>query len=134
MEEEQNILRLPELENDLDSENKFEANYEFSDNNEDVNNVDDLVVHEVMQTFARNDSFGIPRMMRALNLDAMNAPIFLEYTTIGFATPKDAEFVIGMTFTSRKSVISAIKKYTFTRGVDYMVHESEPLTFYTKCM
>ncbi|MED6213506.1 hypothetical protein PIB30_094064 [Stylosanthes scabra] len=35
MEEEQNILRLLELENNLHSEDEFEANYEFSDDNED---------------------------------------------------------------------------------------------------
>ncbi|MED6161170.1 hypothetical protein PIB30_058231 [Stylosanthes scabra] len=34
-EEEQNILGLPELENDIDIEDEFEANYELSDDNED---------------------------------------------------------------------------------------------------
>ncbi|MED6221700.1 hypothetical protein PIB30_057359 [Stylosanthes scabra] len=58
-EEQQNILGLPELENNIDSEDEFEANYELSDNNDDGDNVDDPVVHEAMQTFVRNDSFGI---------------------------------------------------------------------------
>ncbi|XP_020973276.1 uncharacterized protein LOC107633937 [Arachis ipaensis] len=38
-----------------------------------------------------------------------------------------------MKFGSRESVISAIKSYTISRGVDYTVYESEPQTFYTKC-
>ncbi|MED6171582.1 hypothetical protein PIB30_042034 [Stylosanthes scabra] len=87
MEEEQNILGLSGLENDLDTEDEFEKNYEFSDDNEDGDNVDDPFVHEVMQTFIRNDSFGIPSMMRALNLDAMNPRAFPEYATIGVAAP-----------------------------------------------
>ncbi|MED6213505.1 hypothetical protein PIB30_094063 [Stylosanthes scabra] len=85
-----------------------------------------------MQTYVRHDSFGISAMMRALNLDVMNKPVFPEYATIGVAAPEDGEFVIRMTFTSRESLISTIKKYTIPRGVDYTVHESEPLTFYAK--
>ncbi|RYR02197.1 hypothetical protein Ahy_B06g081016 isoform C [Arachis hypogaea] len=38
-----------------------------------------------------------------------------------------------MEFRSRESVISAIKSYTISRGVDYTVYESEPQTFYAKC-
>ncbi|XP_025664990.1 uncharacterized protein [Arachis hypogaea] len=38
-----------------------------------------------------------------------------------------------MKFGSRESVMSAIKSYTISRGVDYTVYESEPQTFYAKC-
>ncbi|XP_052107438.1 uncharacterized protein LOC127740494 [Arachis duranensis] len=46
---------------------------------------------------------------------------------------EDGEFSVGMEFGSRESVISAIKSYTISRGVDYTVYESEPQTFYAKC-
>ncbi|RYQ94611.1 hypothetical protein Ahy_B08g089548 [Arachis hypogaea] len=39
-----------------------------------------------------------------------------------------------MKFSSRKAVIKAMKDYTIRRGVDYRVHESEPTTFYAKCI
>ncbi|MED6160399.1 hypothetical protein PIB30_051176 [Stylosanthes scabra] len=70
------------LENDVDIEDEFKANYELSDDNEDGDNVDNPVLHEAMRTFIRNDSFGIPSMMRDLSLDAMNLPPFPEYVTI----------------------------------------------------
>ncbi|RYR17872.1 hypothetical protein Ahy_B03g062541 [Arachis hypogaea] len=38
-----------------------------------------------------------------------------------------------MEYSSRKSVIAAIQSYTISRGVDYVVYESEPQTFYAKC-
>nr|XP_025685572.1 uncharacterized protein LOC112786407 [Arachis hypogaea] len=38
-----------------------------------------------------------------------------------------------MEFSSRESVIAAIKDYAIRRGIDYRVYESEPQTFYAKC-
>ncbi|RYR46836.1 hypothetical protein Ahy_A07g032677 [Arachis hypogaea] len=38
-----------------------------------------------------------------------------------------------MEYSSRKSVVEAIRSYTITRGVAYDVYESEPQTFYAKC-
>ncbi|RYR70234.1 hypothetical protein Ahy_A03g016740 [Arachis hypogaea] len=70
--------------------------------------------------------------MRNLDLDAMNAPKFLEYTNIGVADPEDGEFKIGMEYSSRKSIVATIINYTISRGVDYNVYESEPLMFYAK--
>ena len=51
----------------------------------------------------------------------------------GNVAAEDGEFSVGMEFGSRESVISAIKSYTISRGVDYTVYESEPQTFYAKC-
>ncbi|RYR34484.1 hypothetical protein Ahy_A10g049414 isoform B [Arachis hypogaea] len=48
----------------------------------------------------------------------------------GNVVAKDSEFSIGMEFGSKESVISAIKSYTISRGVDYTVYKSEPQTFY----
>ncbi|RYQ96669.1 hypothetical protein Ahy_B08g092514 [Arachis hypogaea] len=75
----------------------------------------------------------VPPFMRELDFDAMHAPEFLEYANIGIADPEDGEFRIGMEYSSRKSVVAAIRSYTISRGVDYDVYESEPQTFYTKC-
>ncbi|RYR56994.1 hypothetical protein Ahy_A05g022736 [Arachis hypogaea] len=66
--------------------------------------------------------------MHALNLDAMNAPKLLEYVN------SDGEFVVGMEFSYEETIIAAIKDYTIRRGVDYMVCESKPTTFYAKCV
>ncbi|KAL4275116.1 hypothetical protein AHAS_Ahas20G0075000 [Arachis hypogaea] len=41
-----------------------------------------------------------------LDLDAMNAPKFPEYPNIGVADPEDGEFMIGMEYSSRKSVVA----------------------------
>ncbi|XP_025704076.1 uncharacterized protein [Arachis hypogaea] len=75
----------------------------------------------------------MPFFMRELDLDAMHAPEFPEYSNIGVANPEDGEFRIGMEYSSRKSVVAAIRSYTIARGVDYDVYESEPKTFYAKC-
>ncbi|RYR11961.1 hypothetical protein Ahy_B04g069469 [Arachis hypogaea] len=75
----------------------------------------------------------VPPFMRELDLDAMHALEFLEYSNIGIADPEDGEFRIGMEYSSRKSVVTAIRSYIIARGVDYDVYESEPQTFYAKC-
>ncbi|RYR67765.1 hypothetical protein Ahy_A03g014173 [Arachis hypogaea] len=72
--------------------------------------------------------------MRVLDLAALNAPEFLEYVTADPPIVADGEFVIGMEFSSREVVVAAIKDYTIHRGVDYRVYESEPTTFYAKCV
>ncbi|XP_020997314.1 uncharacterized protein LOC107485630 [Arachis duranensis] len=46
---------------------------------------------------------------------------------------EDDEFSVRIEFDSRELVISAIKSYTISRGVDYTVYESKPQTFYVKC-
>ncbi|RYR25004.1 hypothetical protein Ahy_B02g058638 [Arachis hypogaea] len=51
----------------------------------------------------------------------------------GNVAAEDGEFRVGMEFGSRESVISAIKSYTISRGVDYTVYESELQIFYAKC-
>ncbi|RYR41725.1 hypothetical protein Ahy_A08g038137 [Arachis hypogaea] len=50
----------------------------------------------------------------------------------GVADPKDSEFRIRLEYSSRKSVVTAIRSYTIIRGVDYNVYESELQTFYAK--
>ncbi|XP_025685424.1 uncharacterized protein [Arachis hypogaea] len=64
----------------------------------------------------------------------MNAPEFPEYINSNPVVVSDGEFVVGMEFSSRETVIAAIKDYTIRRGVDYRVRESEPTTFYAKCV
>ncbi|RYR08401.1 hypothetical protein Ahy_B05g076073 [Arachis hypogaea] len=95
-----NIDELGELdwgEDNNDSEEEFEANYEVDDEKDD------------------GDLAGNPA--------AQN-----EAHTIVKATlrQKMLSLVFGMEFGSRDSVISAIKSYTISRGVDYTVYESEP--------
>ncbi|XP_057720415.1 uncharacterized protein LOC130934910 [Arachis stenosperma] len=116
-----------------DSEEDFEATYEAGDEEQDGDvgvetAADNVVVHP-----SSSQPMNVPPFMRELDLDAMHAPEFPEYSNIGVANPEDGEFRIGMEYSSRKSVAAAIRSYTIARGVDYDVYESEPQTFYAKC-
>ncbi|RYQ83524.1 hypothetical protein Ahy_B10g102234 [Arachis hypogaea] len=116
-----------------DSEGDFETTYEAGDEDEDGDvgveaEVENVVVHPAV-----NQPMNVPSFMRNLDLDAMNAPEFLEYANIGVADLEDGKFMIGMEYSSRNSVVAAIRSYIISRGVDYNVYESEPLTFYAKC-
>ncbi|XP_052107437.1 uncharacterized protein LOC127740493 [Arachis duranensis] len=136
--EEVNVDELGDIdweEDNNDSEEEFEANYEVDDENDD----EDLAGNPAMQNEANavvsQHPFGVPSFMRTLDLEAMHAPEFPEYANMGEGNVamEDGEFSVGMEFGSRESVISAIKSYTISRGVDYTVYESEPQTFYAKC-
>ncbi|XP_057739780.1 uncharacterized protein LOC130956830 [Arachis stenosperma] len=141
-------VEADEIENDLDieddraamyegmnSDNKedFEATYEASDEDEDGDVGVEAEVKNVVVHPAVSQPMNVPPFMRNLDLDVMNAPEFSEYANIGVADPEDGEFRIGMEYSSRKSVVTTIRSYTISRGVDYNVYESEPLTFYAKC-
>ncbi|RYR62261.1 hypothetical protein Ahy_A04g019697 [Arachis hypogaea] len=73
--------------------------------------------------------------MRTLDHAAMHAPEFYEYANMGEGNfmAEDDEFSIEIEFGSRESVISTIRSYIISRGVDYTVYELEPQTFYAKC-
>ncbi|RYQ98726.1 hypothetical protein Ahy_B07g086487 isoform C [Arachis hypogaea] len=114
-----------------DSEEEYEGNYDFVDPNADEEQEDCTIesdIEDVANALAREHPFEEPSFMRALDLDAMNAPEFPEYANA------DGEFVIGLEFNSREAVIKAVKDYIIHRGVDYRVFESEPTTFYAKCV
>ncbi|XP_025674583.1 uncharacterized protein [Arachis hypogaea] len=122
-------------EDNNDSEEKFEANYEVDDENDDGDLAGNPEVQNKANTIVSQHPFGVSSFMRTLDLEVMHAPEFSEYanTGEGNAAVEDGEFSVGMKFGSRESVISAIKNYTMSRGVDYIVYESEPQTFYAKC-
>ncbi|XP_072086577.1 uncharacterized protein [Arachis hypogaea] len=120
-----------------DSEEEYEGNYDFVDPNADEEQEDCTIesdVEDVPNALASEHPFEEPSFMRALDLDAMNAPEFPEYANADSPVVKDGEFVRGMEFNSREAVIKAVKDYTIHRGVDYQVFESEPTTFYAKCV
>ncbi|RYR26689.1 hypothetical protein Ahy_B02g060980 [Arachis hypogaea] len=76
----------------------------------------------------------VPPFMCSLDLNVMHALKFPEYANIGVADLEDGDFKIGMTYSSKKSVIiTAIRSYTISRGVNYIVYEFKPQTFYAKC-
>ncbi|RYR37737.1 hypothetical protein Ahy_A09g042617 isoform A [Arachis hypogaea] len=56
----------------------------------------------------------------------------------GYNTESDEKFeavaVVVNEFNSREVVIAAVKEYTIQRGIDYKLYESEPTTFYAKCV
>ncbi|RYR16010.1 hypothetical protein Ahy_B04g072998 [Arachis hypogaea] len=96
-------------EDNNDSEERFEANYEVDDENDDG---DLAAIRRYRMRRIRFGSFVVGG---------------------GNVAAEDDKFKVGMEFGSRESVISAIKSYTISRGVDYIVYEFEPQTFYTKC-
>ncbi|XP_057759206.1 uncharacterized protein LOC130979700 [Arachis stenosperma] len=116
-----------------DSEEDFEATYEVGDEDEDGDVGVEAAVENVVVRPSSSQPMGVPPFMCELDLDAMHAPEFPEYANRGIADLEDGEFRIGMEYSSRKSVVAAIRSFTISRGVDYDVFESEPQTFYAKC-
>ncbi|RYR46739.1 hypothetical protein Ahy_A07g032527 [Arachis hypogaea] len=120
-----------------ESEDEFESNYEIVGPGEDEEaavgamNAD---VAEVANALANLHPFQEPSFMRSLDLGAMHAPEFPQYMNPAPPVVADGEFTVGMEFSSREAVIKAMKDYTIRRGVDYRVYESEPTTFYAKCI
>ncbi|RYR25146.1 hypothetical protein Ahy_B02g058793 [Arachis hypogaea] len=114
-------------EDNNDSEEEFEANYEVDDENDDGDLAGNPAIQNEAHAIVSKHPFGVPSFMRTLDLEAMHAPKFPEYANIsgGNAAAEDGEF--------SESVIFAIKSYIISRGVDYIVHESELQTFYAKC-
>ncbi|XP_015963422.1 uncharacterized protein LOC107487318 [Arachis duranensis] len=120
-----------------ESEEEFEGTYHIVGPTEEVGE-DDIIVEsnvaDVANALASQYPSREPSFMHALDVDAMNAPEFPEYINSNPVVVSDGEFVVGMEFSSRETVIAAIKDYTIRRGVDYRVCESEPTTFYAKCV
>ncbi|XP_072058200.1 uncharacterized protein [Arachis hypogaea] len=91
-------------------------------------------VSDVANALANEVPFEEPSFMQVLDLEAMYVPKFPNYISAEILFVADGEFAVGMEFSSREAVIKAIKEYTIRRSVDYRVYESEPLTFYAKCI
>ncbi|RYR11136.1 hypothetical protein Ahy_B05g079621 [Arachis hypogaea] len=122
-------------EDNNDSEEEFEANYEVDDENDDGDLAGNPAVQNEANAIVSQHPFGVLSFMRTLDLEAMHSPEFSEHanTGEGNVAAEDGEFSVRMEFGSRESMISAIKSYTISRGVDYTVYESKPQTFYAKC-
>ncbi|RYR26164.1 hypothetical protein Ahy_B02g060329 [Arachis hypogaea] len=87
-----------------DSKEDFEATYEAGDKDEDGDVGGETAVENVVVPPAVSQPMDVAPFMRNLNLNAMNAPKFLEHANIGVADPKHGEFRIGMEYSSKKSV------------------------------
>ncbi|RYR20117.1 hypothetical protein Ahy_B03g065202 [Arachis hypogaea] len=120
-----------------ESDEEFEGNYEVVGPTEDVEEDEIMVerdVADVANALTGQHPYGEPSFMHALNLDAMHAPEFPEYVNTAPAVVATSEFAVGMEFNSREAVTKSVKEYTIRREVDYRVYESEPTTFYAKCV
>ncbi|RYR68936.1 hypothetical protein Ahy_A03g015442 [Arachis hypogaea] len=129
--EEVNVDELRDIdweEDNNDSEEEFEANYEVDDTNEDRDLTENPAVQNKADAIVSQQAFGVPSFMQTLDLEAMHVPKFPEYANMGEGNvaAEDGEFSVRIEFDSRESVISAIKSYTISRGVDYTVYEYEP--------
>ncbi|RYR78671.1 hypothetical protein Ahy_A01g003512 [Arachis hypogaea] len=122
-------------ENNNDSKEEFETNYEVDNKNDDGNLASNPAVQNEVDVIVSQHLFDVSSFMRTLDLEAMHAPEFPEYANVGEGNvaAEDGEFNVEMEFGSRELVISVIKSYTISRGVDYTMYESEPQTFYAKC-
>ncbi|RYR39529.1 hypothetical protein Ahy_A09g045087 [Arachis hypogaea] len=118
---------------DNDSDEEFEATYEAGDNDEDDDGGGETVTETLVVPPAVSQMMVIPPFMRNLDLDAMHAPKFPEYANIDTEQWVDGEFRIRMKYGSRKLVIVAIRSYTISKAVDYIIYESEPKMFYAQC-
>ncbi|RYR53800.1 hypothetical protein Ahy_A06g029051 [Arachis hypogaea] len=121
---------------DIDwEEDNNDTNYEVDEENNDGDLAGNPAVQDEANAIVSQHPFGVPSFIRTLDLEAMHAPKFPEYanTCEGNVAAEDGKFSVRMEFGSRESVISAIKSYIISRGVDYTVYEFEPQTFYAKC-
>ncbi|RYR17299.1 hypothetical protein Ahy_B03g062064 [Arachis hypogaea] len=116
-----------------DIEEDFKATYEVGDEDEDGDVGVKAAAENVVVHPSSSQLIYVPLFMRELDLDAMHAPEFPEYANIGVADPEDGDFWIGMEYSSRKSVVTIIRSFTISIGVDYDVYEFEAQTFYAKC-
>ncbi|XP_057755448.1 uncharacterized protein LOC130974596 [Arachis stenosperma] len=120
-----------------ESEDEFESNYEIVgpvEDEEAAGGAMNADVAEVANALANPHPFQEPSFMWSLDLEAMRASEFPQYMNPAPPVVADGEFTVGMEFSSREAVIKAMKDYTIRRGVDYRVYESEPTTFYAKCI
>ncbi|RYR15187.1 hypothetical protein Ahy_B04g071912 [Arachis hypogaea] len=118
----------------IDSEEEFENNYEIVGPDENEDQADGTIEVEVANTLANQHLFEKLSFMHVLDLEAMHAPQFPKYMNAAeHPIVTDGEFVVGMEFSSRKTIIMVMKDYTIHRGVDYRVYESKLMTFYAKC-
>ncbi|KAL4344947.1 hypothetical protein AHAS_Ahas11G0229300 [Arachis hypogaea] len=122
----QNMYHTHRQTQNTDSKEDFETTYEAGDKNENGNVGVEEAVENVVVPPAVSQPMDVPPFMHNLDLNAMHAPEFLEYTNIGVTDSKDGECRIGMEYSSRKSVVVAIKSYIISRGVDYNMYESDP--------
>ncbi|RYQ89456.1 hypothetical protein Ahy_B09g096091 isoform F [Arachis hypogaea] len=107
-----------------DSEEEFESNYEVVGPDGDEEQGDGTVapdVTDVANALVNEVPFEEPSFMRVLDLEAMHVPEFPEYMSVEIPIVADGEFAVGMEFSSRESVIRAMKEYSIRRSVDYRV-------------
>ncbi|RYR06597.1 hypothetical protein Ahy_B05g073910 isoform A [Arachis hypogaea] len=96
-------------ENDIDSKEEFLSNNDMLGGNE----ITDTEIQAATSMVRSQHSFGVPSFMRALDLEDMNAPEFLELAN------SDGEFAVGMEFSSGETVVMPIRNYITSMGVDY---------------
>ncbi|XP_025679166.1 uncharacterized protein [Arachis hypogaea] len=105
-----------------DSEEDFESTYEAGNEDEDSDVGVEAAAENVVVHPSSSQPMDVPPFMRELDLEAMHTPEFPEYANIGVANPEDGEFRIGMEYSSRKSVVAAIRNFTISNGVDYEMY------------
>ncbi|XP_072087355.1 uncharacterized protein [Arachis hypogaea] len=97
-----------------ESDEEFEGNYEVVGLTEDVKEDDISVegdVADIANALVNQHSSGESSFMHTLNLNAMHVPEFSEYVNRVSTIVVDGEFVVGMEFNSRETVIAAVKEY-----------------------
>ncbi|MED6172874.1 hypothetical protein PIB30_054006 [Stylosanthes scabra] len=106
------------------SEDEFEASYEVPEEEEkEGDEAVDVAVQNASNPLASQHPFSIPSYMRQLDLEALYVHDFLENENIAVAALEDGEFMIGMRYTCKRAVVTTIRQYTLSRGVDYTVYD-----------
>ncbi|MED6144552.1 hypothetical protein PIB30_016597 [Stylosanthes scabra] len=134
--EKQTVLQ----ENLSDSEDELEATYDIDDEDEDDEEGRAIMALQGSSKQPMNEGVGgvppftqaastppmnqhplaVPSFMFAVDFAALNAPEFAKRENMVVAAPEDGEFMVGMEYSSRKAIISAIRTYHINRGVDYI--------------
>ncbi|RYR42420.1 hypothetical protein Ahy_A08g038897 [Arachis hypogaea] len=121
----------------IESNEEFGGNYEVVGPTEDIEEDEIMVagdMADVANALTGQHPSEEPYFMHTLNFDDMHAPKFFEYVNTFPTVVADGEFAVEMKYNSKEVVIASVKEYTIRRGVDYRVYESEPATFYAKCI
>ncbi|RYR21784.1 hypothetical protein Ahy_B03g067102 [Arachis hypogaea] len=107
-----------------DSEEEYEGNYDFVEPNADEEQEDCTIesdVEDVANALASEHPFEEPSFMRALDLDAMNAPEFSEFANAGYSRTVDEYEIRYQRLHSRGEA--------YTRWLDQILRQQHSLAY-----
>ncbi|KAK8568902.1 hypothetical protein V6N12_007437 [Hibiscus sabdariffa] len=99
---------------------------------DDVGDAPDFGVGEIVPNAGDISYYEAPTHIQSVDCDAMRAPQFPDMPQV--SSSQHGELFEGLQFNQKDEAILTIKDYTVRQHVDYTVVESNPRTFYAKCV